>query len=160
PTHRASTYGTFGLPIATVTPPARYFCTISTREKGGHDSSGRWGPSSTSTTARPASARRQAVIAPPGPEPITAIWARTRSSDMLAPARALQRERRPAEDHERLPEADEIPADPEPRAAPGEELAPAALRGQAVEGRAGHGHGDEVEDAGADHQRDAQVVRH
>src|SRR5262249_50409988 len=119
-------------------PPLRYFCTISSRENGSHDSAGRDGPSSPSTTSRPASARRQAVIAPPGPEPTTTISVRSRSGASVNTSRipALP-ERRPPEYHQRLVEPDEIAASAERYPRPGREMPLASLGAEPVKAMAG-----------------------
>src|SRR5262245_27521267 len=119
-------------------PPLRYFCTISSRENGSHDSSGRNGPSSTRTTSRPASARRQAVMAPPGPEPMTAISARSRSGGSVNISRMpTVPERRPPEYHQRLVEPDEIAAGAERDPRPRREMPLASLGTEPVEAMAG-----------------------
>ena len=53
-----------------MTPPERYWRSICSSENGTTDPCSTHGPSSTTITSSPASARTAAVVAPPAPEPM------------------------------------------------------------------------------------------
>ena len=53
-----------------MTPPERYWRSICSSENGTTEPCSTHGPSSTTITSRPASARIAAVVAPPAPEPM------------------------------------------------------------------------------------------
>ena len=56
-----------------MTPPFLYLVVISFKSKVKSESGGKDGPSSNRIVLKPDSASIQEVIAPPGPEPITAM---------------------------------------------------------------------------------------
>src|SRR5262245_2016451 len=132
-------------------PPDRYLRRISSGENGSVAPSASHGPSSSSTTSRPASASMHAVIAPPGPEPITstsAIVSGVGGMSLLVPS----------EDGEALVEADQIAHGAHPRDTPALQGSPAVGMLERVERTTPGDQRRGVEPDGRPLERRAEVV--